>query len=200
MFKSLISCYQAVLFTVIFLISFSPALSQSRKEIKKYGLRSVSTSTTINIAGKQHTYTDSFERFDREGNIIEEVVYNTDGTIKKKEVRKYNKAGKLLEESKFAEKGILVSKQILLYNSANDKISEQLLDGSGKIKEWIKYGYNDLNEKIYENQLDETGKVIKKSVYTYDKNGLRKERKVYNSNDELISVRKYTFKTTDTND
>jgi len=56
-------------------------------------------------------------------------------------------------------------------------------------------GADSMGEKIFELDLDEKGKTITKSMYVYDKNGLRKEKKIYNAKEELIGVKKYTYKT-----
>ena len=180
--------------TIMMFLFVSSSFSQSRKEIKKYGIRSTESVITEFVGGKEVTHTDSFEKYDNDGNIIEEVEYNKDGTFKKKYTRKYNKAGEITEEVKYDAKGAIVSKVVTAYNESNDKVNEQTYDGTGKLVEWFKYGYNDLGEKTFELSLDEKGKTIRKSLYVYDKNGLRKERKTFNGRDELIAVKKYNYK------
>ena len=179
----------------IVLLSTGLSLGQSKKEIRKFKIRSASTTITETVNGKETTRNDSYEKYDAEGNVIEEVAYNKDGSTEKKITRKFNKAGDITEESKFNGKGELQSRTVTVYNDSGNKTSEQTFDGNGKMTEWLKFGYNDLQEKLFELSLDEKGKPIKKSLYVYDKNGLRTEKKTYNSKEELISVKKYTYKT-----
>ena len=179
----------------VLLLSAGFSFGQSKKEIRKFKIRSTTSTITETVNGKDVTRTDSYEKYDADGNVIEEVSYNKDGGVEKKVTRKYNKAGDVTEESKFNGKGEPQSRTVTVYNDSGNKTSEQTFDGTGKMTEWYKFGYNDLQEKIFELSLDEKGKPIKKSLYIYDKNGLRTEKKTYNAKEELVSVKKYTYKT-----
>ena len=61
--------------TVMMFLFVNSSFSQSRKEIKKYGIRSTESVITEYVGGKEVTHTDSFEKYDNDGNIIEEVEY-----------------------------------------------------------------------------------------------------------------------------
>ncbi len=180
-------------FFLFLLLLNSISNAQSKKEIKKYKISSTTETLTEWVAGKEVSRTELSEIYDNNGNVIESTEYNKDGSFKKKESRKYNKSGEITEEVKYSERGTIISKTIYSYNANNDKVTEQTFDVNGKLVEWIKYGYDSLNQKIFELQLDEQGKVLKKSMYTYTKNGLRKEKKTYNGKEELISVKKYMY-------
>jgi hypothetical protein len=55
------------------------------------------------------------------------------------------------------------------------------------------YGYNPLGEKSFEISTDDKEKIIKKSIYTYDKNSMKIEKKTTDGNGNLISVKKYAY-------
>ncbi len=186
----------------LLLLLFIPlmGLSQGRKELKKYKIKAKTEVVTDFVNGKEQVHNELLEKYDADGNTIESIEYNKDGTFKKKETRKYNKSGDVTEESRFDAAGTLLKKTVFTYNENSDKTSEQTVDGSGKVVDWMKSGYNSLGEKIFELQLDEKGKTLRKSMFTYDKNSLKKEKKVYDGNDVLISVKKYNYKTTSTED
>ncbi|MBL0072090.1 MAG: hypothetical protein IPP34_09890 [Bacteroidetes bacterium] len=58
--------------TMMFLCVGS-SFSQSRKEIKKYGIRSTETVITEFVDGKEVTHTDSFEKYDNDGNVLKKL-------------------------------------------------------------------------------------------------------------------------------
>src|SRR6267154_2186888 len=89
------------------LLSFSLVTSaQSKKEIKKFKIKSVTVSSTdVNSEGNEKTRNDSYQKFDSNGEVIEDVEYNKDGTFKKKETKKFNKNSDPVEEIIYDEKG-----------------------------------------------------------------------------------------------
>ena len=72
---------RAFLFLVTFSLSFT-VLSQSKKEIKKNNVKSVKETNTTFIDGKEVTLDVSFQRYDDDGNLVEEVEYNDEGKVK----------------------------------------------------------------------------------------------------------------------
>ncbi len=169
--------------------------SQSKKDIVKYDIKNVTATTTINKDGSEVSFTDFSESYDKEGNVIEEKERDSKGDFRKHITRKFNRSGKLLEETQWNEKGGVIKKYIAVYDSNNERISEQTVDGNGVITEWSKATFDANGNKITEVQLDDKGKVLRKHVYSYDRNGFRKERKTYAPDDQLIMLRKYTYKT-----
>ncbi len=64
------------------LVLFSlSAFSQSKKEIKKYKLKS--TTVTVTDATSSKTQKESFEKYDGNGNVIEEEEYSKEGAYVK---------------------------------------------------------------------------------------------------------------------
>ncbi|HMT29840.1 MAG TPA: hypothetical protein PKD91_11220, partial [Bacteroidia bacterium] len=134
---------------VAFFVSFSHSgYAQSKKDLKKFKIKSTTEVVTDFQNGKETSHTERIEKYDSDGNLIEESEFNKDGSFKKKETRKFNKAGEVVEEIKFNAAGAIITKEVTSYNENNDKVNEQTVDGSGKILEWNKYGYDSLGEKI----------------------------------------------------
>jgi lipopolysaccharide export LptBFGC system permease protein LptF len=91
------------------------------------------------VKGKKSTTIDSEEKYDQNGNVIEEKEYK-DGKVDKH----------MLYE----------------YDSNNNKIKETELDASGKPKKTAEYKYVN-GVRTEKNTYDETKKLISKKTYTY---------------------------------
>jgi hypothetical protein len=59
--------------------------------------------------------------------------------------------------------------------------------------EKTQFSYNADGEKTEEVVTDATGKTISRSVFVYDKNGLRIAKKTYNPAGQLIMIKKFTY-------
>ncbi|MDP1743992.1 MAG: hypothetical protein Q8L90_00355, partial [Bacteroidota bacterium] len=120
--------------TFIFLMicfNFS-GLAQSKKTIKKFKIKS-STVTVFDVAdGKEKSRTDSYQKYDNSGLVVEDVEYNKDGSFKKKELRKFNKNEDPIEEIVYDEKGNFKKKTITEYNVNKDKTAESVFDAKDK--------------------------------------------------------------------
>lgn len=192
-----------LLAAVIPMLFSATVFSQKKKDIKKYGIKSVTETTASTVNGKEGTTKDAYKAFDKNGNIIESIDYYNDGTIKRKETAKFDKYGNKLEEIIYepakrktdapapsADKNI---KHVTKYNSNNDKTEETEYDASGKVMKKEAYSYNTNGDKVIEITLDTEGKLKKKVLYTYDKRGLRVERKTYNGENVLMETKKYDY-------
>src|SRR5438128_2614939 len=77
-----------ILISVLLTIS---SFAQNKKEIKKFKIKSITETLTETADGKEKTFTETFQRFTKDGDKTEDVEYNKNGTFKKKETAKYNK-------------------------------------------------------------------------------------------------------------
>ena len=57
------------LFISVFFISVS--IAQSKKEVKKFKIKSSTETLTETKDGKEKTFNESFQRFDKNGNVTE---------------------------------------------------------------------------------------------------------------------------------
>ena len=149
---------QLIFLSFIFSILTLTSFSQSKKEVKKLGIKSSVTVVTESIEGKEKTRTDMSQKFDKNGNVIELIEYNKDGSIKKKEAQTYNKNNDITEELIFDEKGNLKKKITTEYNSNKDKTFETTSDANGKLLEKTQHGYNAKGDRSYEITMDEKGR------------------------------------------
>jgi hypothetical protein len=178
------------------------AQAQSRKDVKKYGIKNCTEWVTKNENGKEVSYKESYKAFDKNGNVTEEIEFYRDGRVKKKETFKYDKDGNVLEETLYESKEAKtgdpkesqVSKKVSYkYNVNSDKTEEVEYDGSGKIVKKTSYSYNTNGDRTGEVIYDGAGKMHKKVFYTFDKRGLKVEKKTFNSDNTLESTKKYVY-------
>ncbi|MBN2612244.1 MAG: hypothetical protein JXB00_11855 [Bacteroidales bacterium] len=126
-----------------FFISFTFLLfcflvsAQSDDERRVSGI--ISRESWENADGKTR-YLTSVEKYDANGNKVEEIKYDKDKSIKKKIV--------------------------CTYNSNNDKISETEYDESGKQVQKIIYEYNG-NLRVTKKEYDEKNKLVSWKTYEY---------------------------------
>jgi hypothetical protein len=154
--------FRKISIVVLLLLSFA-TYAQKKKEIKKYRIRSVTTTEVEN--GK--TLNDSKTIFDANGEVVEEINYdNKDGSLKSHHKYKVNSDGDVTEDAEYDKSGL---------------------------KEKKTYKYNGLGEKTEELIYDRNEKLQKRHVYSYDGKGLKTERKTYDAANTLLSVKKYTY-------
>lgn len=153
-------------YLLFFLFPFL-VFSQSKKDVRKNNIKSVTEVITEYENGKESTHNDVSKKFDKNGAVIQEINYDKNGVLKEKILTKNNKEG--------------------------DKIEEAYFDANGKQFERFTYKYNDSGEKTEEIKYDAKNVLISKSVYTINKNGLKTEKKTYDTKGKLIQVKKYMY-------
>jgi hypothetical protein len=124
------------LLTCLFLVNI-PANCQNTSIPGKIKSKTVHEEKTVK--GIKTTLIESEEKYDLNGNVIDEIQYK-DGKIDKHIVNEYD--------------------------SNNNKTKETEFDGTGKAKKTCEYKYaNGL--RIEKNTFDENKKLISKKTYTY---------------------------------
>lgn len=126
-----------IIFICLFFLLVSPLFSQSEKTIRSMGI--TSKETWVNIDPK-NKYLETLEKFDAEGNLVEEIRYSTDKSIKK--------------HYKWT------------YNENNDKLTEVEYDSSNKIISKIEYTY-DGKLRTSRKEYNEKGKLVSWKTYKY---------------------------------
>lgn len=187
------------IFTFLTFISFSlPA--QSKKQIKEMKIKSCTETTVLYNDGKETaTFKSAFSAFDKDGNTTEEIQYNQDGSVKRRETAKY--AGKNKTEEVVDSRGDKDTegnksnyrKTIYKYNSNGDKTEETDYDAAGNVVKRTTYAYTKSGDKQFEVIYDGSGKLIKKIVYGYDAKGLRISKSTYGPGDILQKMVKYSY-------
>lgn len=190
---------QILLFVLILLVA-TRTDAQSRKQAKEYKIKSTTETTTIFENGKESaTYKSSYKAFDKDGNVIEEVDYNKDGSTRKRVRSKYTgkeKSEEIVENNKSPKDNSedpKYSRTTWKHNSNGDKIEETQYDQTGNIIQRTTCTYNAKGEKLMELTMDASGKIIRKELYVYNAKGLKTEKKIYGPNDTLLKVVTYTY-------
>jgi hypothetical protein len=141
--------------------------AQSKKEIRNAKVKSLTETITNFENGKEIVITDNIQKFDKNGNVIDEM--------------KYDKAGKL--ESRIITK----------YNSEKDKLEETILDEKGKQIERITYKYDTEGDKKEEIHYGPNNELVVKMVYNVNLKGLKTERKSFDAKGKLVQIKKYNY-------
>lgn len=152
-----------VLFTSITVLGFA----QSKKEIKKYDIVAVTETITEVVDGKEVTRNDSYKKFDKDGNVLEEANYDKTGKLKERIVR--------------------------IYDRFDNKTQEITFDATNRQEKRETYKYNEMGEKTEELEYNDKNVLVSKSVYVTDRRGLKTEKKVYDSKGKLIQTKKYRY-------
>ena len=61
-------------------------IAQSSKDISKYKVKAVTNTITKLVEGKEVTFKDSYERYDKNGNMLEEIKYDEKAEQKRKKL------------------------------------------------------------------------------------------------------------------
>jgi hypothetical protein len=189
------------LFSLVILLLATFVLSaQSKKQIKEQKIKTCTEMTTLYEGGKEtSTYKSGFRTFDKEGNTTEDTEFNTDGSVKRKEITKYsgkNKVEEVVDQrgDKEADNAPKPYKKLTYkYDGDGDKTEEVEYDAAGTVVKKTTYAYNKNKDKTFEMVYDGAGKLLKKTAYGYDGKGLKISKSIYGPGDVLLKMVKYTY-------
>lgn len=183
---------------IFFLFSSSVLFAQSKKDIRTYGIKSVTETTVKYKNGEEDKrYKSKYTAFDRNGETIEKISYKSDGTMESREVYAYEggelvleiedypfgkgndkpsykhktesyKKGLKVNEQKFDREGNLEEYEIFEYNKMGDRIREMVYNKNGELKEIIEYVYDNKGLVTEEITMDENRIISKKEFYEYE--------------------------------
>ncbi len=186
---------------LLFCIAVVSLSAQSKKQIKELKIKSCTETTTVYENGKETSYKSGYSSFDKEGNTTEEVEYNQDGSVKRRETAKYsgkNKIEEVVDERGDKDKDVSsggkdYKKTTYKYDGDGDKIEEVDYDEKGNVLKKTTYSYNKNKDKLFEVVYDGKGALIKKIAYGYDAKGLKVSKTTYGPGDVIQKVVKYTY-------
>ena len=153
--------------TILLLLIACLGFAQSKKEIKKYDIIAVTETITEVVDGKEITRNDSYKKFDKDGNVLEEV--------------KYDKYGKLEERI------------VRIFERFDNKTKEITFDATNRQTKRETYKYDETGEKTEEIEYNSKNSLVTRSVFVTDRRGLKSEKKVYDSKGKLIQTKKYRY-------
>lgn len=177
---------------LLLLLSHS-LFSQSRRTVRELGIKTVSAEQTEYKNGAVESGRNTFMSYDKKGNLLLEIEYNSDSTFRKKELNEYNCKNNLIKNIVFGTNGNVKVTTLIKYNNFGDKIEEIQMDDAERVIEKTVYSYNGFGLKIKETVYDSNQKPKKITEYSYDSRGALTERKTYNDLNELISRKKYIY-------
>lgn len=161
---------------IVFLFSFF-ILNSGYAQKKKLKQGNIKKLTVVQKkGGNENLLKQSEEVFDANGNTLEELEYNNDGTLDGKLVFKYDAFSNLLEKEVFSRDKksnavdlSLKEKRKYLYNGFNELSEEQVYDGKGKLEKKYVYEYNRFKLLTVRTTFDSANHVIQIKKYLYEK-------------------------------
>lgn len=125
---------------LLLILALSGSLIMSAQSGKEIRTMQITSKETWNNTDSKNKFLEMVEKFDKEGNLIEEIKYNPDRSIKK--------------HTKWT------------YNVNNDKLTETEFDADGKIESKTEYEY-DGKLRTSKKDYNEKGKLVSWKVYKY---------------------------------
>jgi hypothetical protein len=180
-----------ILSLFIFFVLAAPC--QSKKEVKKYKIRSATEWETINGEGNPLTYKSTYEEFDKNGRSILRVEYSMDGSILHKESAVYDVYGNKTEETEYDAAKKKNVRRTMKYNALKDKTEETEYNDSGSILKKTSFTYDSSGNKISEIVTDPSGAVLKKMTYTYNSKNLKTGKQTFIKSVVPESIKKWDY-------
>jgi hypothetical protein len=170
------------------------AVAQSKKDLKKSKAVSFKEIHTKVEDGKEVTVDVLFQKFDSNGEVIEEINYDKLGKVKTSQKYIYNKTGDKIEEHSIGDDGKVKKKKVFKYNAKGDRTEELEYDLSGKLTEKTIFSYNANGDKISAVKMNaDDNSVIKKTLFVYDKKGMVIQERVVDNAGKLIEEKRYVI-------
>lgn len=126
---------------LLLILALSGCLIMSAQSGKEIRTMQIVSKETWNNTDSKNKFLEMVEKFDKEGNLTEEIKYNPDRSIKK--------------HTRWT------------YNANNDKLTETELDAAGKIESKTEYEY-DGRLRTSRKEYNEKGKLVSWKVYKYE--------------------------------
>ncbi|MBQ5647693.1 MAG: hypothetical protein IIV16_01055, partial [Alistipes sp.] len=104
-------------------------------------------------------------KFNQQGDVIEEVDYNSDGSLRWKHLYKYDSKGNMIEEASYRGDGSLERKDLYKYDSKGNKIEWAYYNCDGSLREKYLYKYDSKGNMIEEASYRGDGSLYYKYLY-----------------------------------
>lgn len=186
-------------FCILFLTISMVSSSQLKKNLRTYGIiKKTETIVKYKDDLPEPSYISDVEKYNKQGEWIERIEHEKDGSIKKREVRRYNN-GLIVEEiideplkKEWIEKTPAYQHRTYSFDK-KDLVEERKLNKKGELKEKTVFKYNKYGDVISETTTDKNGDLVETVTYTYDKRGFKKNRKTVNADGKLIEIKTYDY-------
>jgi hypothetical protein len=166
---------------------------QSKKERKKYKVKSTTEWETVYADGKTSTYKSAYEEFDRDGHSTLAVEYAPDGAVLSKQTAKYDSFKNKTEETDYDAAKKKNVRRTFKYNAFRDKTEETEYNGSGTVLKKTAYAYDGDGNKSGETVTDASGTVLRKVVYKYNGKNLKTGKQTFSGQNAPLSDKKWEY-------
>jgi len=153
------------------------------REIKHVEILNISGNFEVGKGQKPSGYEqpDFKILFNKRGNVTENILYNSDGSLKKKFTYKYDDMGNMIEGNIFKSDGSLKEKSTARYDENGNVIERNIFKSDGSLKEKSTHRYDENGNVIEWNDYGRDSILTGKSTSRYDENGNMIEEITYYS-------------------
>lgn len=169
------------------------AHGQSAKEIKENKVKSVTIWQNDKDEIPLNTYKVSYETFDKQGNTLLKIKFDTDGSTDSKVSYRYDKNQNKTEEIEYNGDNEIVSHKLIVYNAFGKKTEERELSPSGDLLTKTVFSYNSSGDKSAETTMNAKGDILKTTEYQYNSRKLKTQRTTTNKTKQVESLKKWTY-------
>lgn len=152
-------------FAIILLVAVSFNLSAQGSKYRSKKLISSQTCWKKNMETGDKEYIQSVEKYDRAGEISEQIKYDVTGKIEDHEKYEYDADGNRIKKTNLDKKGDVKSYVVMTYDN-NKLIREEFFDAAGKLKKSMEYEYSG-KLLVRETEKNSSGKVSWEKNYKY---------------------------------
>lgn len=139
---------------------------------------------------KDSLISKSKEKYDEKGNLIVNLIFNTDGSFNSEYTFKYDEKGNKIEAKHFPAG--LEANTTFKYDAKENKIEENCYKSDGSLSLRITFKNDEKGNNVEENWYYPDGSLYNKYTFKYDERGNKIEENVYNPDGNLEN--KYTLK------
>lgn len=179
-------------FVCFFILIYHSSFAQRKNQVAERHIKII-TQHIIDNRKEIKSEKLTFTRYDKKGNVIEQMEFNEDSTISKWEKYNFNKNGDQIFFQELDQKGKQKRKIIDVYDAFGNNTEARTYNSQDSLTEKSIYTYNNFNDKISETIYDKDDKLKSKEVYEYESKGMIKSKMVYNADNKIIYTRTYKY-------
>ena len=169
------------------------AISNFKGTVKSVKLTQFSGKAKFGKFEKQNIKSSELVNFDRNGNAINVIFYNTDGrSLKEKIIILRDAQNNINEQSIYDSDGKLIEKKVYRYD-CNDKIKVLVYDSKGSLSNKLEWNLDDNNNIIGLMDYNSDGSFIKKCLYKLNLRGKNIQISEYRKGDILYDQWNYKY-------
>ena len=132
-------------------------------------------------------------KFNRRGNVTEEILYNIDGSIDEKNLYKYN-SRRLLAEKTIHNSNDSIQERVLYKYGRKRRVIERIwCDKEYNVKRRCLHSYDSKGHEIERVMSNADGKTIEKHIFKYNEQWQKCEKEIYNSRGAIGKKELYKY-------